>query len=253
MTPLKPYLTHVTYEYHADDEKGATYFRSEYPWFKVWKCAPTGQTVDDPNPLVSIHDFNDGTTTGSFDIPANLGGRVELDTGHCDDIWDSDYGYHCWFTVTYQSERMSPDQPKVTSMQPETYGNSVTLSWTPVQDTANPNAPPGTPVSGVVKYWVQQSTHSDFFDNPAPIDAGLATGYTFNGLSFNRCFAKSCGERDYQLVKMTVRSIIFLEIESQFSSHQKNHSDEIVNIPIAFGASSCRLYDTIDPLQDCIG
>jgi alpha-tubulin suppressor-like RCC1 family protein len=75
----------------------------------------------------------------------------------------------------------SPEPPVIGLLPPETYGASVTLSWS-VREGGKEGS------GGIYKYFVQQSTEPDFSKNMVVTEAGDTTSYTFDGLSYNTVY-----------------------------------------------------------------
>lgn len=117
-------------------------------WFRIEYCLPNGSTYQS----VVFQQFHSNSAAGSFNLPANTGILVTLETGHWDDYIDpwhtKHYGYDCWYTISYQLDETPPNQPPAPTVDPSygyvsptisgkicTNSDTVLLKWNPVPDT----------------------------------------------------------------------------------------------------------------------
>ena len=190
---LFPYNVHGRYTIWVSDYGGANHGVDASPFFRITTVDPANptdpQTSSERGVSLVYHAFKDGIKTGEFVIPANFGALVEMYSGEWDNLIWQYRGFNCWFEVTYQNETVSPPPPALKPLPPETYGTSVTLSWTAPLDEVNPDAPSGTPASGIAKYYVQYSTDPLFAANTVTVDTGTPdTSHIVTGLTLDSTY-----------------------------------------------------------------
>lgn len=156
-----PYPIQIQYEAHF--YQGGASNLGENPWFKISRIDRSQKVLQTMVNYISYVTDNNAHVTGTFTIPAYEGADIIIKTGswRLGSIFYTDYGYGCWYKITYRTDTVAPPAPAgitvsgATTINGETFTKvfPVSLSWNTVTDLGNP-------VSGIKQYIIQYNNQS---------------------------------------------------------------------------------------------
>lgn len=181
----KRYKIKVDYTFYARRVgMSGTHIRRS-PYIEVFQSSSSQDQYSNIVLCEKKYGVDEQTIPGSFEIPANYGAKIIMYTGLIEDLLWVHYGWFCQYEITYQDETMSPKEPTIKVLSPETYSNSVTLEWSASSDEKNYNADPDVNESGVKGYFVQRSSDPNFATDVQLYDAGNNLTHQITNLSYN--------------------------------------------------------------------